>query len=71
MVEHTNEVNTVAVVLGIALMMIGAWLAKKQLDWRPLERRNRRGLPIRPPGAWWRQIANTLRVRRSRVGRTP
>lgn len=71
MVKHTSEMNAVAVVLGIALMMIGAGLAKKQLDWRPLARRVRRGLPLRRRGAWRRQMANTLRIGRSRVRRTP
>lgn len=58
MVEHTSEVNAVAVVLGIALMMIGAGLAKKRLEWRPPGRRTRRGSRLR-------------RICRSRAERTP
>jgi hypothetical protein len=58
MVEHTNEVNAVAVVLGIALIMVGAGLAKKQLDWRMPGRRARRGSRFR-------------RICRSRPRRTP
>jgi hypothetical protein len=59
MVEHTSEVNSVAVVLGIALIMVGAGLAKKQLGWRPRGRGERRGVRLR------------RRVYRGRAERTP
>jgi hypothetical protein len=46
-VEHANEVNVVAVVLGVVLIMLGAGLARSPRDWRLLERRVRRGLATR------------------------
>ena len=70
MVEHVNEVSAVTVVMGIALVMIGAGLAKKQLDWRPLERRVRRGLPTRRRGRLRRKVSATLRGCRHRIDGT-
>jgi hypothetical protein len=37
--EHASEMNAVVLVLGVALLMVLAGMAKKQLVWRPREHR--------------------------------
>jgi hypothetical protein len=46
-VVYASEVNAVAVVIGITLIMVGLAFAKNQLVWRPLKHRVRRHTPVR------------------------
>jgi len=65
-VEHANEVNVVAVVLGVVLIMLGAGLARSPRDWRLLGRRVRRGLATRRRRSRRRNVSAALRGRQDR-----
>jgi hypothetical protein len=47
MSEHANQVNALLVAAAVALMMVIAGRAKKQIVWRPRDRRVRNRLSIR------------------------
>jgi hypothetical protein len=68
-IERITDVDAVTLVIAVSLIMVGAALTKKQLEFRNRERSARRSSAMPPGGRRRRKPIRAFRVRRERFGK--
>jgi hypothetical protein len=69
-IDRITNVDAATLVIAVSLIMVGAALAKKQLEFRTRERGPRRRSAMPSLGKRRRKPMRTFRGRRGRFGRT-